>query len=44
MSRYIRWYYVGWLGIISGLIALQFYLVGYGFSEGALARMRRSAG
>lgn len=30
MSLYVRWLYVGWLGIIVGAIVLQLYLAGYG--------------
>jgi hypothetical protein len=30
MIRNLRWFYVGWLGIIAGAIVLQFYLAGYG--------------
>jgi hypothetical protein len=30
MTRYLRMFYVGWLGIISGALVLQFYLAGYG--------------
>ena len=30
MKVYMRWIYVGWLGIISGAIVLQIYLAGYG--------------
>lgn len=30
MARYMRWFYVGWLGIMVGAIVLQFYLAGYG--------------
>ncbi len=30
MVRTMRWFYVGWLGIMVGLIVLQFYLAGYG--------------
>ena len=26
----MRWFYVGWLGIMVGAIVLQFYLAGYG--------------
>jgi hypothetical protein len=35
MVRYMRWIYVGWLGITAAAIVLQFYLAGYavfGFS------------
>jgi hypothetical protein len=30
MVRSMRWFYAGWLGIISAAIVLQFYLAGYG--------------
>jgi Family of unknown function (DUF6220) len=30
MIRYMRWFYVGWLGLISAAIVLQLYLAGYG--------------
>jgi hypothetical protein len=30
MSRYLRWFYAGWLGVISGAIVVQLYLAGYG--------------
>jgi hypothetical protein len=30
MVRYMRMFYVGWLGIIVGATVLQFYLAGYG--------------
>jgi hypothetical protein len=30
MVRYLRMFYVGWLGLISAAIVLQLYLAGYG--------------
>jgi Family of unknown function (DUF6220) len=30
MIRYMRWFYVGWCGLISAAILLQLYLAGYG--------------
>lgn len=30
MIGYMRWLYVGWLGLISAAIVLQLYLAGYG--------------
>jgi hypothetical protein len=30
MGQNLRWIYVGWFGIITGAIVLQFYLAGYG--------------
>jgi hypothetical protein len=30
MARNLRWFYVGWLGVMVGAIVLQFYLAGYG--------------
>jgi len=30
MIRYMRWFYVGWLGLTSAAIVLQLYLAGYG--------------
>jgi hypothetical protein len=30
MVRYLRMFYVGWLGIIAGAIVVQLYLAGYG--------------
>lgn len=30
MIRYLRMFYVGWIGLITGAIVLQLYLAGYG--------------
>lgn len=30
MVRYLRMFYVGWIGLIAGALVLQFYLAGYG--------------